>query len=153
MEYEVDGPRPRGRPKRTWREVVREDCQACKLNKEDAMDRCKWRKVIKDVRWSGWVWVGECFFWYWPTRVVQDKRPLNGCVCVQCYVDKHDLESNSEINYGKTRRDLYESKPHLPSHKTQVNSKSFISLTYDMTVLPVDCQHRLLSVTGNKNRS
>ena len=75
------------------------------------------------------------------------------CVCVQCYTDKHDLESNSEINYGKTRRDLYESKPHLPSHKTQVNSKSFISLTYDMTVLPVDCQHRLLSVTGNKNRS
>ena len=37
MEYEVEGPRPRGRPKRTWREVVREDCQASKLNKE--MDR------------------------------------------------------------------------------------------------------------------
>jgi len=40
MEYEVEGSRPRGRPKRTWKEVVREDCQACKLNKEDAMDRC-----------------------------------------------------------------------------------------------------------------
>jgi len=50
MEYEVEGPRPRGRLKRTWREVVREDCQARKLNKEDALDRCKWRKVIKDVR-------------------------------------------------------------------------------------------------------
>jgi len=50
MEYEVEGPRPRGRPKRTWREVVREDCQAHKLNKEDATDRCKWRKMIKDVR-------------------------------------------------------------------------------------------------------
>ena len=25
--------------------------------------------------------MGECFFWYWPTRVVPDKRPLNGCVC------------------------------------------------------------------------
>jgi len=46
------------------------------------MDRCKWRKMIKDVRWSGWVWLGECFFWYQPTRVVPDKRPLNGCVCV-----------------------------------------------------------------------
>jgi len=45
-----EGPRPRGRPKRTWREVVREDCQACKMNKEDAMDRYKWRKMIKDVR-------------------------------------------------------------------------------------------------------
>ena len=39
MEYEVHVPRPRGRPKRTWREVVREDCQARKLNTEDAMDR------------------------------------------------------------------------------------------------------------------
>jgi len=42
MEYEAEGSRPRGRPKRTWKEVVREDCQARKLNKEDAVDRCKW---------------------------------------------------------------------------------------------------------------
>jgi len=41
MEYEVEGPRPRGRPKRTWRKVVREDCQARKMNKEDATDHCK----------------------------------------------------------------------------------------------------------------
>ena len=42
MEYEVEGPRPRGRPKRTWREVVEKDCQARKLNKEDAIhcSRC-----------------------------------------------------------------------------------------------------------------
>jgi len=33
MEYEVEGSRPSGRPKRTWKEVVREDCQACKLKK------------------------------------------------------------------------------------------------------------------------
>jgi len=26
--------------------------------------------------------VGECLLWYWSTRVVPDKRPLNGCVCV-----------------------------------------------------------------------
>ena len=50
MEYEVEGPRPRGRPKRTWREVVEKDCQARKLNTEDAMDRSKWRKMIKDVQ-------------------------------------------------------------------------------------------------------
>ena len=49
MEHEVEGSRPRGRPKKTSREVVREDCQARKLNKEDAMDRCKWRKVIKEA--------------------------------------------------------------------------------------------------------
>jgi len=31
-------------------EVVKEDCQARKLNIEDVMDRSKWRKLIKDVR-------------------------------------------------------------------------------------------------------
>jgi len=50
MECEVEGSRAMGRLKKTWKEVVREDCQARKLNKEDAMDRCKWRKIIKEVR-------------------------------------------------------------------------------------------------------
>jgi len=49
MQYEVEGTRPRGRPKRTWREVVEKDCQERKLNKEDAIDRSRWRKLIKDV--------------------------------------------------------------------------------------------------------
>jgi len=71
------GLRPRGIPASTWREVVEKDCQARKLNKEDRR-----RKLIKDVWWTGWVCVGECFFWYRPTRVVPDKGPLNGCVCV-----------------------------------------------------------------------
>ena len=31
---------------------------------------------------SSCVWMGEWFFWYQPTRVVPDKGPLNGCVCV-----------------------------------------------------------------------
>jgi len=47
-EYEVEGPRPR-RPKRTWKEVMEKDCQAHRLNKEDAMDCSRWRKLIKDV--------------------------------------------------------------------------------------------------------
>ena len=29
--------------------------------------------------------MGECFFWYWPSRVVPDKGPLNGCVCVWAF--------------------------------------------------------------------
>ena len=61
MEYEVEGRRPRGRPKRTWREVVREDCQAHKMNTEgmplivvnggrgqrmsDDQDGCEWVSV------------------------------------------------------------------------------------------------------------
>ena len=83
MEYGVEGSRPRGRPKRTWREVVK-DCQACKLNKEDAMDLSSWRKLIKDVWWSASVC--ECFFWYRPTLLVLDKGPLNGFVCDCVYV-------------------------------------------------------------------
>jgi len=66
--------RPRGRPKRTWKEVVQKDCQACSLNKEVAMDRGRWKKLINLGWWWGW-WVGECFFWYRLTRVVPDKRP------------------------------------------------------------------------------
>jgi len=81
-KYEVEGPRPRGRKKRTWAEVVEKGCQARKLNKGDALDRSRWRKLINDVWWTGWVWVGECFFCYRPTRVVPDKRPLNSCVFV-----------------------------------------------------------------------
>jgi len=44
----VDGARPRGRPKKTWREIVQKDCQACKLNREDATDRNSCRKEIRD---------------------------------------------------------------------------------------------------------
>ena len=70
MEYEVKGSEPRGRPKRTWKEVVREDCQARKLNKEDTVDRYKWRKVIREVRWPGWVWAASArTFGYLNTRV------------------------------------------------------------------------------------
>ena len=49
MEYAVEGSRRRGRPKRTWREVVHKDCQARNLNKEDAVDRGRWKKLIKIV--------------------------------------------------------------------------------------------------------
>jgi len=38
MEYKVEGARARGRPKKTWREIVQKDCQVCKLNREDAVD-------------------------------------------------------------------------------------------------------------------
>jgi len=45
MEYEVEGSRPRGRQKRTWKEVMQKDRQAHKLNREDAMDCSRWRKL------------------------------------------------------------------------------------------------------------
>ena len=33
---------------RKFGEIVQKDCQAHKLNREDAMDRNRWRKQIKD---------------------------------------------------------------------------------------------------------
>ena len=48
LKYEEEGVRPRGRPKKTWREIVEKDCQACKLNRKDARDRNRWMKQIRD---------------------------------------------------------------------------------------------------------
>jgi len=45
---EVEGARPRGKPKKAWREIVEKDGQARKLNSEDAMDGNRWRKQIRD---------------------------------------------------------------------------------------------------------
>ena len=44
----MKGARPRGRRKKTWTEIVQKDCQAHKLNREDAMDHNRWMKQIKD---------------------------------------------------------------------------------------------------------
>jgi len=54
LEYEAEG----SRPKRTWRVVAEKDCEACKLNKEGAVDRSRWRKLIRDVMdVSGWIFL------------------------------------------------------------------------------------------------
>jgi len=48
MEYEVKCARLRGRPKKTWTEIMEKDCQTHKLNRKDAMDYNRWRKQIRD---------------------------------------------------------------------------------------------------------
>jgi len=49
MNYEVEGVRPRGRPKKASTVVIEKDCQTQQICNEDAVDRRKWRKLIKDV--------------------------------------------------------------------------------------------------------
>jgi len=44
----VEGARPRARPKKTWKDIVEKDCQARKLNREDAMDHNSWMKQMTD---------------------------------------------------------------------------------------------------------
>jgi len=48
MEYEAEGARLRGRPKKTCRQIVEKDCQARELNKEDVVNRIRWRKQRND---------------------------------------------------------------------------------------------------------
>jgi len=47
MEYEVEGARLRGRPKKVWREIAKKYCKARKLNRENAMNRNRWNKRIR----------------------------------------------------------------------------------------------------------
>jgi len=49
MDFEVEGVRPRGRPKKTWSKVMEKDCRTRQICREDAMNCRKWRKLIKDV--------------------------------------------------------------------------------------------------------
>ena len=45
--YEVEGVRPGGMPKKSWNEVIEKLSDAPEqICKEDAMDHTKWRKLI-----------------------------------------------------------------------------------------------------------
>ena len=80
MEYEVVISRPRGRPKRTWLEVVLRDCQVRGLSKDDAMVRGRWRKMIRMVV-SGWVFLLVPAH---PGRPGQ-RAVKRSCVCLSLY--------------------------------------------------------------------
>ena len=43
------GSQTKTKTKETWTEVVEKDCRARKLDKKDANDRSRWKKLIKDV--------------------------------------------------------------------------------------------------------
>jgi len=49
VDFELEGVKPRSRPKRTWSEVVETDFQIRKLCKGDAVDHSKWRQLVKDI--------------------------------------------------------------------------------------------------------
>ena len=49
MNFDVDGPTPRGRPKLRWKDVVNADLRKKQLNIALASDRSKWRNAIRPV--------------------------------------------------------------------------------------------------------
>ena len=50
MDDEVDGKRPRGRPK-AWKDFVEKDMVARGLSRGDAMDRERWRVGVQGYKW------------------------------------------------------------------------------------------------------
>ncbi len=46
MNFEVEGRRPPGRPKKAWREVVEVDMRMLNIMEEMSMDRQQWRILI-----------------------------------------------------------------------------------------------------------
>ena len=46
---QVDGDGVKGRPRKRWREVLKEDMRKKGLCREDAWDRSRWRKML----WEG----------------------------------------------------------------------------------------------------
>ena len=50
MDLKLDGPTPRGRPKKTWKETVLTDCRRLGLREEDAKNRAEWRRSIRRIR-------------------------------------------------------------------------------------------------------
>jgi hypothetical protein len=70
MDYEVEGKRPRGRPKKTWKDLV-EKVVARGLSRGDAMDKEKWREASNAANSL-------------PLRK-QRTWPQNACVCVFLY--------------------------------------------------------------------
>ena len=46
---QVDGDGVKGRPRKRWREVLKEDMREKGLSREDAWDRSRWRKML----WEG----------------------------------------------------------------------------------------------------
>ena len=49
LEFEVEGRRKRGRPKRTWRKQVEEESRRVGLKREDAQNRDRWRRGVRDI--------------------------------------------------------------------------------------------------------
>ena len=47
QQMEIDGKRPRGRPRRRWMDVIQEDMKACRVTEHDTADREKWRRKTR----------------------------------------------------------------------------------------------------------
>ena len=49
LDFEVEGCRRRGRPKRTWKKQVEEEVRRVGLKREDAFSRVRWRDGVRKI--------------------------------------------------------------------------------------------------------
>ena len=49
LEFEVKGKRKQGRPKKTWKMQVDKESKSVGLEKEDALNRARWRVGIGEI--------------------------------------------------------------------------------------------------------
>ena len=49
LEFEVKGKRQRGRPKKTWETQAEKETKSVGLEKEDAMNRARWRVGVGEI--------------------------------------------------------------------------------------------------------
>ena len=56
LDFEVEGCRRRGRPKRTWKKQVEEEVRRVGLKREDAFSRVRWRDGVRKIATElGWI--------------------------------------------------------------------------------------------------
>ena len=113
----------------SWTEVVENDWQAGKLNKEDAVDRSRWKKLIKDVRRSGRVRVGECFSWHRPSRVVPDKSRYTTRLNVVKLSLRNIRSSNLGPDSQNTLRQSYDYRTITPKLRLTSNLRNLLRRT------------------------
>jgi len=100
-----------------------------KLNKEDAVDRSRWKKLIKDVRRSGRVRVGECFSWHRPSRVVPDKRRYTTRLNVAKLSLRNIRSSNLGPDSQNTLRQSYDYRTITPKLRLTSNLRNLLRRT------------------------
>ena len=49
LKFELKGRRKRGRPKRMWKTQVEKESKSVSLEKEDAMNRARWRVGVGEI--------------------------------------------------------------------------------------------------------
>ena len=49
LEFEAKGKRKQGQPKKTWKTQVEKECKSVGLEKEDALNRARWRVGVGEI--------------------------------------------------------------------------------------------------------